>query len=104
MPFTRFAEPRSGKDSVTGKPAEYWFEVTDTPVAAFAGIWRATDDERAFAFLTCKPNPLVAPCHPKAMPVILLPQDYDRRLTGTVEDAEALQAPFPSQLMALCAS
>jgi len=33
------------------------------------------------------------------MPVILQPEDYDRWLSG--EDAAALQAPFPSQLMAV---
>ena len=32
------------------------------------------------AFLTCEPNPLVVPIHPKAVPVILHPDDYDRWL------------------------
>jgi putative SOS response-associated peptidase YedK len=44
---------------------------------------------------------LVAPYHPKAMPVILHSEDYDRWLTASLEEATALQAPFPSQLMQL---
>ena len=48
------------------------------------------------AFLTCGPNPLVAPLHPKVMPVILHPDDYDRWLAGdsdklTVEDDDKRQ-------------
>ena len=53
----------------------------------------------AFAFLTCDPNPLVAPLHPKAMPVILQSEDYDAWLDGEAETACALASPYPSQLM-----
>ena len=51
------------------------------------------------AVIACEPNPIVAPIHPKAMPVILHPDDYDRWLGGEVEDACSLAQPFPSQLM-----
>lgn len=94
VPFTEFAEPKIG----AGRE-EHWFRVTDAPVSAFAGIWRATEEGDAFAFLTCEPNPLVAPLHPKAMPVILQPEDYEHWLTGSAEEAVKLAAPFPSQLM-----
>ena len=94
VPFTRFAEPRPG----AGRE-ECWFMVKEAPLSAFAGIWRASDEGNVFAFLTCEPNPLVRPVHPKAMPVILQPDDYDRWLAG--DDAEALAVPFPSQLMAM---
>jgi putative SOS response-associated peptidase YedK len=92
VPFSTFAEPKpnAGREEV-------WFKVTDAPVAAFAGIWRPSVEGNVFAFLTCEPNPLVAPIHPKAMPVILHPQDYERWLTG--DDVLDLAAPFPSQLM-----
>lgn len=73
--------------------------MTDAPVAAFAGIWRLSSEGNFYAFLTCEPNPLVAPIHPKAMPVILHPHDYDRWLTG--DEVLDLAAPFPSQLMHL---
>jgi putative SOS response-associated peptidase YedK len=94
VPFTAFAEPKIG----AGRD-EHWFRVTDAPIAAFAGIWRPSGAGDVFAFLTCEPNPLVAPLHPKAMPVILHPDDYDDWLDGA--DAAALAVPFPSQLMSV---
>jgi putative SOS response-associated peptidase YedK len=101
IPFTQFAEPRPGKDPETGRPANWWFSLPACEVAAFAGIWRFNEDRPRFAFLTCEPNPLVAPLHAKAMPVILDPDDYDVWLDGSAEDACALAQPFPSQLMSV---
>jgi putative SOS response-associated peptidase YedK len=94
VPFNTFAEPKpnAGRDEV-------WFKVTDSPVAAFAGIWRPSAEGNVYAFLTCEPNPLVVPIHPKAMPVILQPDDYERWLTG--DNVSDLAAPFPSQLMSI---
>jgi putative SOS response-associated peptidase YedK len=99
VPFTSFAEPRPGKDPETGRPANWWFTVEGEECCAFAGIWRWSEDRARFAFLTCEPNPLVAPLHPKAMPVILQREDYDRWLDGEAADACSLALPFPSQLM-----
>lgn len=94
VPFTRFAEPKpnAGRDEV-------WFHLPASPVSAFAGVWRPSDQGNVFAFLTCEPNPLIAPIHPKAMPVIVHPDDYDRWLAG--DDAGNFATPFPSQLMAM---
>lgn len=100
VPFTQFAEPKPGKDP-EGRPAQYWFKITDQPVACFAGLWRKMSNGNVFAFCTTDPNPLIAPLHPKAMPVILLPEDHDRWLTGDFDDVIALQTPYPSQLMAV---
>jgi putative SOS response-associated peptidase YedK len=44
-------------------------------------------------------SPDVRPIHPKAMPVILHPENYANWLNG--DNAESLAVPFPSQLMAL---
>lgn len=94
VPFTAFAEPKIGQGR-----AEHWFTVAGEPVAAFAGIWRPSDAGNVYAFLTCEPNPLVAAHHPKAMPVILHPDDYATWLTTDYAGACALATPFPSQLM-----
>lgn len=94
VPFSQFAEPPPG-----GGRREIWFSVSNVPVAAFAAIWRPSESGKCFAFLTCAPNPLVAPVHPKAMPVILHPEDYARWLAGG--DAATLATSFPSQLMAV---
>ena len=101
VPFTRFAEPKPGKDAETGRPAEHWFTIANRPVAAFAGIWCPSAAGNVFAFLTCEPNPSVAPLHPKAMPVVLGEDDYDGWLMGDFVAACALAVPFPSQLMSI---
>lgn len=101
VPFTSFAEPKPGKDE-NGLPAQHWFTIVDQPVAAFAGLWRPTEDGPVFAFLTCEPNALVAPLHPKAMPVVLMADDHEKWLTGTYEQALAMQTSYPSQLMSIC--
>lgn len=96
VPFTAFAEPKIGQER-----AEHWFTVPSRPVSAFAGIWRESEAGRVYAFLTCEPNALVKPLHPKAMPVILAEDDYERWLTSDYEEACTLAQPFPSQLMAV---
>ena len=95
VPVTEFCE----WEGEPGSKIERWFSLPAAPIFAFPGVWRPVDDSRAFAFLTCEPNPIVAPIHPKAMPVILHPEDYDRWLDGEVENACSLAQPFPSQLM-----
>ena len=99
VPVTSFCEWSGDK----GAKTEHWFSLPGSPIFAFAGIWRpvGADGVKAYAFLTCEPNPIVAPIHEKAMPVILLPEDYDRWLTDGYADACALASPFPSQLMAV---
>lgn len=96
VPFSAFAEPKIGQGR-----EEWWFAVPKEPVAAFAGIWRNTEHGQCFAFLTCGPNELVAPKHPKAMPVILHPEDYELWLSGDHQSACKLARPFPSERMAL---
>lgn len=98
VPFTMFAEPAPGKDAA-GRPAQHWFTLADQPVAAFAGLWRPTDSGPVFAFCTTAPNALVAPLHPKAMPVVLMAEDHDRWLAAEPDAALPLVAPYPSQLM-----
>lgn len=90
VPFTKFAEPKPERE-------EHWFSIPSRPVSAFAGIWRESEVGRVYAFLTCAPNALVAPLHPKAMPVILEEDSYNAWLEG--EDAQSLALSFPSQLM-----
>ncbi|MBL0000454.1 MAG: hypothetical protein IPO97_05245 [Sphingomonadales bacterium] len=92
------AEPKPGKDLSTGRPHNIGSKSLHSPWRPFAGIWRPSEAGNVFAFLTCEPNPLIAPLHPKAMPVILHAADYQRWLSG--ENAASLAAPFPSQLMA----
>ena len=97
VPFTEFAEPKIGHGR-----EEWWFSVVDQPIACFAGIWRQSQYGSVYAFLTCEPNELVAPLHPKAMPVILMPGDYDQWLGGDYDAACGLVRPFPAEEMEVC--
>ena len=71
----------------------------------FAGIWTRWTSVRKvkegettndlFGFLTTAPNGVVAPIHPKAMPVILTTeQEIETWLTAPAEDALKLQRPI----------
>jgi len=100
VPFTRFAEPKAVSDRQGPGDTNWWFTVEDQPVPCFAGLWKVdADHDRVYAFCTTEPNPLVAPKHPKAMPVILLAEDQDRWLTAPVEEALTMLTAYPSQLM-----
>jgi putative SOS response-associated peptidase YedK len=98
VPVTSFSEYgiAPGED---GKKPLHWFDVPSRPIFAFAGIWRPTERGNAYGFLTTEPNAIVAPIHPKAMPVILHDDDYDRWLSASWEELSGLVGPYPSQLM-----
>jgi len=108
VPVTSFCEYAPGKPAVP-----HWFALgEERPVFAFAGLWRPWTGTRAktegehelFAFLTTEPNAVVAPIHPKAMPVLLTTADeYDTWLTAPVQEALALQRPLPDGALTIVA-
>ena len=102
VPVTAFCEYEGER----GAKVKRWFTIPgDEPLFAFAGIWRPWTGERGketgehllFSFLTCEPNAVVAPIHPKAMPVMLSdPSDYETWLTADWDTASALVRSYPS--------
>ncbi|WP_277970997.1 SOS response-associated peptidase family protein [Sphingomonas echinoides] len=103
VPLTEFCEwtPEAhdlgdGKKPLKG---EMWFQVTDQPVFAVAGFWQPTAKGNGFTMVTCTPNALVAPIHPKAMITILAPEDHARWLRGSYDDVVALQQPYQANRM-----
>ena len=84
-----------------------WFALSqDRPFFAFAGLWTPWRGVRGpksapvdgqhelFGFLTTEPNAVVAPIHPKAMPVILTaPAEVDLWLLADARKALELQRP-----------
>ena len=110
VPVAQFTEP----DPEKPKPrAERWFARPDGAPMFFAGIWRTWDGDRGpkskpvsgphllFSFLTCEPNAVVEPIHPKAMPVILSPADAMTWLTAPPAEAIELQKPAPDDAIVL---
>ena len=106
VPVTEFQEWSVEPDRDTGKKRPYWFSLPSRSIFAFAGIWRPTDGDPVFSFLTCgyEGDPtahVVGAIHPKAIPVILHEEDYDRWLRAELDEALTLACAFPSQLMAV---
>ena len=92
VPVTSFCE-WTGE---VGKKRKVWFGLreAETPLFAFAGIWRPGEGGPFMAFLTCDANAIVGAVHPKAMPVMLRPGDVGRWLDSDREQACALAVPF----------
>jgi putative SOS response-associated peptidase YedK len=93
----------------------HWFALDESRplLFAFAGIWRLwtgerkaeTGEYRLFAFLTTAANDVVRPIHAKAMPVLLTTvEEWDAWLTGSVDEAMALQKPLPNEFLRIVAS
>jgi putative SOS response-associated peptidase YedK len=58
-----------------------------------------------FGFLTTEANAIVAPIHPKAMPVILMtPEEVDLWLAADASKALELQRPLPDDALQIVAS
>jgi putative SOS response-associated peptidase YedK len=112
VPFTSFSENEALPD---GRHPPVWFALgEDRPLAFFAGIWTNWTSVRKvregettidiFAFLTTEPNAVVAPVHPKAMPVVLTTQDdMDLWMNAPTAEALDLQRPLPDGMLQIVA-
>ena len=106
VPVTEFQEWSVEPDPLTGKKTKHWFAVPSRSIFAFAGVWRSTEQGAAYAFLTCgydgdPAGHVVGAIHPKAMPVILHEEDFDRWLQSPIDEAIPLACAFPSQLLSV---
>jgi putative SOS response-associated peptidase YedK len=103
IPLTEFCEFTPEKhDLEDGKPplkGEMWFGVPDQPVFAVAGFWQRTTEGNGFTMVTCDPNALVAPIHPKAMITVLRTGNVDTWLRGSYDEIVTLQTPYDAGAM-----
>ena len=108
--FGALAAPRR---DLLQRPAQLWFALSeDRPLFAFAGLWTpwrgvrgpksapVEGDHELFGFLTTEANAIVAPIHPKAMPVILTtPEEINLWLMADAPKALELQLPLPAEAL-----
>jgi putative SOS response-associated peptidase YedK len=113
VPATSFCECAYTKPRKTPT----WFALKeDRPLFAFAGLWTpwrgargrksapVEGEHELFGFLTTVANAVVAPIHPKAMPVVLTsPAEVDSWLDADTSDALALQRPLPDDALRIVA-
>jgi putative SOS response-associated peptidase YedK len=94
-----------------------WFALSkDRPLFAFAGLrtrWRGVrgpksapveGEHELFGFLTTEANAIIAPIHPRAMPVILTTaEEFDLWLEGETVEALKLQRPLSDEMLDIVA-
>lgn len=96
IPATGFAEA----ECLKGAKTRTWFSVKDQPIFAWAGLWRISDEwGLVYSGLMTDCNDAIRPVHNR-MPVLLMPDEYDRWLNGDFEEAVGFQQRcFPDELI-----
>lgn len=97
IPFTSFAEA----EGETGRMTRTWISVTDQPLAAWAGLWRPSEEwGDCYTGVMVDATEELFHIHDR-MPVILHPEDHDAWLRAPAEEAMALVAKYPADRLAV---
>jgi len=96
IPLTAFAEA----EGVKGAKTRTWFNVKGQPIFAWAWLWRVSDERGpVYSGVMTDCNEAIRPAHDR-MPVLLMPEDYERWLHGSFDDAVSFQDRcFPDALI-----
>lgn len=93
--FTAFAEAEGPK----GKMTRTWISASDQPLAAWAGLWRPSDEwGDVYTGVMVDATKELWHIHDR-MPVILQPGDHDAWLNAPAEDAQALLRQYPAEAL-----
>jgi putative SOS response-associated peptidase YedK len=94
IPLTMFAEA----EGIEGSMTRTWFRVKDRPVFSWAGMWRESAEwGPVYSGLMTNCNEAIKETHDR-MPVLLLPEDYERWLHGSLDDVVAFRDRcFPNE-------
>lgn len=91
IPITHFANP----DGAKGEKTRTWFSRDRQPLMAWAGFCRNTPEFGAvFAGMTGEANEKIRPLNDR-MPVLLMPEEYERWLHGDIQDVIRFQFRDP---------
>jgi len=92
IPITAFAEAEGPK----GKMTRTWISVDDQPTAAWAGLWRPTDEwGDCYTGVMVDATEELFEIHDR-MPVILHPDEHEAWLNCPADDAIALVRKYPA--------
>ncbi|MGB3710717.1 MAG: SOS response-associated peptidase family protein [Erythrobacter sp.] len=96
IPLTAWAEAEGSK----GAKTRTWLSLPEPDLFACAGIWRASDEFGACysMVMTDSTGSQAEALHPR-MPVLLAPQDWQRWMGGSPEDAKALCEAWSGDLV-----
>lgn len=95
IPFTSFAEAE-GPD---GRKTKTWISVADQPLAAWAGLWRPSDEwGDCYTGVMVDATAELWDIHDR-MPVILRPEQHDQWLHAPADEAMALLTQYPAAML-----
>lgn len=95
IPFTEFAEAEGPK----GKMTRTWIGAKDQPIAAWAGLWRPSDEwDDVYTGVMVDANQELMDIHDR-MPVILAPEDHERWLGMPTSGALKMLQRYPASLL-----
>jgi putative SOS response-associated peptidase YedK len=97
IPFTAFAEAEGPK----GKMTRTWISVADQPTAAWAGLWRPTDEwGDAYTGVMVDATEELFNIHDR-MPVILHPDAHETWLRSDTDEAMKLVTQYPADRLSV---